>query len=434
MDFDDLEQAGVALVAGLRTTIRTEFTSTWLPIQLGTILLAALIAIGVGAIVRRKFDLVSATMGWPAYLRIVVRGIVANLGLLVFVGLLMIVRAGIRAAVLHPRTYLIGVAFDLATAWIVIAIVTSVIRNPFINRLVAVSTWTIAALSILRLLDPVTEALDSTAIVFGGLRITPLLVLKTTALMLVALWLAAAASTFLDRSVRSVQGLTPSIQVLIGKLIHLTLIALAVVIVLSSVGIDLSALAWFSGAVGVGLGFGLQKIVSNLVSGIILLADKSIKPGDVISVGEHFGRVVNMGARYTSVDTRDGREYLIPNEDFVTKRVINWSYTSNLVRFEVPFNTVYGADPHKVRKVAAATATSVPRVLKHPEPVCNLMAFGATSLEFSLGFWIGDPADGVVNVRSAVLLALWDSFAREGIDIPKPAAATRVILEQAKSD
>src|SRR6185503_7665518 len=155
-------------------------------------------------IVRRRFNLVEATMGWPAYLRIVVRGLVANLGLLVFIAILMLARAGIRAGVEHPRTYLIGVAFDLATAWIVIAVVTSVIRNPFINKLVAVSTWTIAALSILRLLDPVTDALDSAAITLGGLRITPLLILKTTALMLVALWIAAAASAFLDRSVRNV--------------------------------------------------------------------------------------------------------------------------------------------------------------------------------------------------------------------------------------
>ena len=122
---------------------------------------------------------------------------------------------------------------------------------------------------------------------------------------------------------------------LIGKLIRLLLITFAILIALSTVGIDFSALAFFSGAVGVGLGFGLQKIVSNLVSGIILLADKSIKPGDVISVGDSFGWVGSMGARYTSVVTRDGREFLIPNEDFVTQRVINWSYSNDEVRLDV---------------------------------------------------------------------------------------------------
>ena len=129
--------------------------------------------------------------------------------------------------------------------------------------------------------------------------------------------------------------LTPSIQVLIGKLIRLLLITFAILIALSTVGIDFSALAFFSGAVGVGLGFGLQKIVSNLVSGIILLADKSIKPGDVITVGDNFGWVESMGARYTAIVTRDGREFLIPNEDFVTQRVINWSYSNDEVRLDV---------------------------------------------------------------------------------------------------
>jgi small-conductance mechanosensitive channel len=150
--------------------------------------------------------------------------------------------------------------------------------------------------------------------------------------LMLTLWATNAASDFLDRRVRSIADLTPSIQVLIGKMIRLRLITFAILIALSTIGIDFSALAFFSGAVGVGLGFGLQKIVSNLVSGIILLADKSIKPGDVISVGDNFGWVDAMGARYTSVVTRDGREFLIPNEDFVTQRVINWSHSNDEVR------------------------------------------------------------------------------------------------------
>ena len=146
---------------------------------------------------------------------------------------------------------------------------------------------------------------------------------------------------------------------LIGKLIRLLLITFAILIVLSTVGIDFSSLAFFSGAIGVGLGFGLQKIVSNLVSGIILLADKSIKPGDVITVGESFGWVGSMGARYTSVVTRDGREYLIPNEDFVTQRVINWSYSNDEVRLDVEFGVAYASDPHRVIALALEAVQSV---------------------------------------------------------------------------
>jgi len=221
--------------------------------------------------------------------------------------------------------------------------------------------------------------------------------------------------------------LTPSIQVLIGKVIRLLLITFAILIALSTVGIDFSALAFFSGAVGVGLGFGLQKIVSNLVSGIILLADKSIKPGDVISVGESFGWVDAMGARYTSIVTREGREFLIPNEDFVTQRVINWSYSNDEVRLEVPFGVSYASDPHKVCELATGAARSVARVLISPAPVCHLKAFGESSLDFTLRFWIRDPVDGVTNVRGQVLLALWDTLKREGIEIPYPVRDVRLM-------
>jgi small-conductance mechanosensitive channel len=248
--------------------------------------------------------------------------------------------------------------------------------------------------------------------------------------LMFTLWAANAASDFLDKRVQSSTDLTPSIQVLIGKLIRLLLISFAILIVLSTVGIDLSALALFSGAVGVGLGFGLQKIVSNLVSGIILLADKSIKPGDVISVGDHFGRVGNMGARYTSVDTRDGREYLIPNEDFITQRVANWTYSSDLVRLFVKFNTTYDSDPRQAQAAAVEAAFSIERVLKKPVPQCMLTEFGTTSIEFELWFWIKDPAVGVTNVKSDVLLALWDTLAKNGVSIPKPGPA-RVIYEMA---
>ena len=245
-------------------------------------------------------------MGWPAYLRVFVRALIDNFGVLAFMVSSASPARRSGPGPTHPRTYILGVAGDLATAWVVIALVASLIRNPFVNRLVSVTAWTIAALSILGLLDDTVAALDARAIVIGGLRVTPLLVLKTAVLLAVALWAATATSNFLDRRVQHVAGLTPSIQVLLGKLIRIGVMTVAIVIVLSAAGIDLSVLAVFTGAIGVGVGLGLQKIVSNFVSGIILLADKSIKPGDVITVGEHFGWVANMGARYTSVD-HEGR-------------------------------------------------------------------------------------------------------------------------------
>lgn len=430
MNADDLQAALLTLDASIRAALRTELSSIWLPAQLGAIAAAAIVALAVAALVRRRFDLVSATMGWPAYLRLAVRALTDNFGVLAFIFVVGVMRAGIEAWASHPRTYLLDIAVNLGTAWVAIAILASLIRNPLINRVVAVTAWTIAALSIIGLLEATVAMLDARAIVIGGLRVTPLLVLKTSALLLVALWAATATSNFLDRRIRAVPGLTPSLQVLITKLARIAIMTVAVLVVLGLAGIDLSLFAWFTGAVGVGIGLGLQKIVSNLVSGIILLVDKSIKPGDIISVGDQFGRVTNMGARYTSVDTLDGREILVPNEDFVTQRVVNWSYSNELARLEVKFGTTYAADPRKTQDAAVRAALGVPRVLKQPAPACHLTGFGTIAIEYVLWFWIEDPSADGIGVRSAVMLALMDTLAREGIDIPRPGAQ-RVILEQA---
>jgi small-conductance mechanosensitive channel len=421
----DVERA-LATLRGVLAALRAEFTTIWFPVQIGLIAVSAAIGFAVMLAARRRGGLGAATAGWPQLARQVLAAITDNLGLITFIAVAAALRAMMLALVPPSRSYLVGVAISLATAWVAIAILAAVIRNHFFNRVVAISAWTIAALSILGLLNDTTQWLDSLAIVVGGLRLSLLLVLKTAALLLLTLWAAIAASNFLDRRLRNSADLTPSIQVLIAKLIRLALVTVAIVIVLSSVGIDFSALALFSGAVGVGVGFGLQKIVSNLVSGIILLADKSIKPGDVISVGDEFGWVGAMGARYTLVVTRDGREILIPNEDLVTQRVINWSHTDDRVRLDVSFGVSYASDPHAVRALAVAAATGVPRVLATPEPVCHLTRFNDFSLDFLLRFWIDDPIEGLTNVRGAVMLALWDAFKRDGIEIPFPVRDIRI--------
>jgi len=231
MDFSDLHDTLTAFLAMARHTLRSELTSVWLPIQLGLIGLSVLIAIGISVSIRKRADLVSLTMGWPPYLRMVVRALVTYLSPIAFILVVIAIRSALRADVVNPRTYLLGVAISLTTAWVVINIAAGVIQNRFVNRVVTVSAWTIAALSILRLLDPVTASLDSPAVslMVGGLRLSPLLLLKTTALLLVTLWGANALGNFLDKRVQSFTDLTPSIQVLITKLIRIVLIILAVV-------------------------------------------------------------------------------------------------------------------------------------------------------------------------------------------------------------
>jgi small-conductance mechanosensitive channel len=416
---EGFEEILEALTHGLQA-IPASFTSVWILIQLGLIALAALIGWAIAAYIRRHINIIPFITGWPAILRQALRAGIANLGIIICIGLLLITRIAMQVATLPGRAYLIGVAASLATAWVVIAVLASLIRNAFINRVVSVIAWSIAALSIVGLLDDVIAGLDSAGIVIGGLRVTALLAIKTAALLVLTLWTATILSNFLDMRLRTYNDLTPSIQVLLGKLFRIALLTFAVLIVLGSVGIDFSALAIFSGAVGVGVGFGLQKIVSNLVSGIILLADKSVKPGDVITVGDSFGWVGTMGARHTSVVGRDGREFLIPNEDFITHRVTNWSYSTNLVRLEIKFGLSYASDPHVVRRLAVEAAASAPRVLPEPAPSCHLRAFGDSSLDFVLRFWISDPREGLGNVRNTVMLAVWDSFKREGLEFPFP--------------
>ncbi|MBV9349001.1 MAG: mechanosensitive ion channel protein MscS, partial [Pseudolabrys sp.] len=255
MDYGDFNEALTAFMQAARFTLRSELTSIWLPIQFGLIILSAIIAWAIAAVIRKRMDLVNLTMAWPPVFRLLVRAFTNHLGLIAFILVATIVRSSIRAEIPQPRTYLLLVAVNLSTAWLVINVLTSIIQNQFVNRIVTVTAWTIAALSILRLLDPVTASLDSPAVTIfvGGLRITPLLVMKTTALLLLALWAANVISNFLARRVQNVHDLTPSLQVLISKLIRIALFTLAVVIALNSLGIDLSVLALFSGAVGVGL-------------------------------------------------------------------------------------------------------------------------------------------------------------------------------------
>jgi small-conductance mechanosensitive channel len=195
---------------------------------------------------------------------------------------------------------------------------------------------------------------------------------------------------------------------------------LAVVLALGSIGIDLTAFAVFSGAVGVGVGFGLQKVVSNLISGVILLLDRSIKPGDVIGIDGTYGSVIALNARYASVQTRDGKEYLIPNEDLITQQVTNWSFSDDLVRLHVKVGISYRSDPHAAIRLGLEAARDVPRVLSEPAPTCLLVEFGDSTIDLELRFWIRDPVNGITNVRSAVMLNMWDLYRQHGIELPHP--------------
>jgi small-conductance mechanosensitive channel len=420
----ELDEAYDLLQSGARS-VGAEVSSPWFYLQLGLILAGAGIAFGAGAAVRSRVDMTSLAMGWPGPLRLFMRVLVRNTPTAVF-ALLMIVARGIMLASTWPsRSYLLEISAKLAIAWLIIRLVTSLIRNEFVVRVVSLAAWLVAALSIIGQLDPTIDALDSIAIVLGGLRLTPLLLIKLGVLLALALWLTNIASNFLEVRITQSHDLTPSIQVLLVKMMRLALIILAITIVMSAVGINLSALAIFSGAVGVGIGFGLQKIVANFISGVILLADKSVKPGDLVTIGDSSGRISAMNTRYISVAAGDGREFLIPNEDLITQKVVNWTYTDKNTLLKVNFSTNYDADPRLVCRLAIEAAEASPRATKGKPPNCIITEFAEAGMKFTLTFWIADP-DGMDRVKSDVMLSLWDAFKHDDIRVPYPVREIRI--------
>jgi small-conductance mechanosensitive channel len=322
----------------------------------------------------------------------------------------------------RPTRVLESVA-TLIAAWIAIRLATQVVTQPLWSTLIAWVAWSIAALNILNLLRPVMDILDAVGIDIGaegGFRISLLTIAQSTLALAVLISLAIYLTGVLDARISNSRSLSPSLQVLFSKSLKMVLVGLAILISLQSVGIDLTALAVFGGAIGLGVGFGLQKVVSNLISGVILLVDKSIKPGDVIAVAGTYGWVTALGGRYVSIVTRDGVEHLIPNETLISERVENWTHSDSQTRLKIDFGVHYRSNVRQVIEIAVEAAKSVPRVLGDPEPKCLLIEFGDSSVNFQLRIWIADAQNGVQNVKSAVLLAVWDKFQENGVEIPYP--------------
>jgi len=318
------------------------------------------------------------------------------------------------------RTFLMNLVLSLSTAWAVIRLITSVILDRFWARLVAVVAWSLAALNIVGLLDETFELLERIGFTVGDVHLTMLSILKALLLLIILLRAVRWLSTYLEQRLGGVSELTPSTRLMITKGIHITLLFLVALAALNSVGIDLTALAVFSGAVGVGVGFGLQKVVGNFVSGVILLSDKTIKPGDVVEIGDVYGRVNQMGGRCVSVVTRDEKEYLIPNESLVTQQVINWSYSALRIRLKADIGISYKADPAEAMDIITRSVAGLDRVLNDPAPKCLLTGFGDNSVNLQLRFWIQDPQNGVANITSEVLLNVWNVLKANHIEIPFP--------------
>jgi small-conductance mechanosensitive channel len=369
--------------------------------------------------------------GWPAWRMRLGVLVHRRLRLILFVLLIWPTVLVMREVTWTSRSYLLASIAELALAWLVIAMVSRFIGNRFLRSIIRTAGWVWVTVSILGLSDEAVGLMDGIAVQMGQVRLSVWTIVQAVTILAVLF----AAARFIAKNsatrIRKNPDISPSMQVLTVKAVQLSLYGAAFFIGLKAVGVDLTGLAFLSGAIGVGIGFGLQKVVSNLVSGIIILLDKSIKPGDVISLGETFGWIEQLGARFVSVVTRDGKEYLIPNEDLITGQVVNWSHTNAFVRLDIFFGTAYHDDPHNVRKVAVAAASSVDRVLSFRPPVCHIVGFGDSSVDYILRFWIDDPTGGLTNIRGNVYLALWDAFRDNGISIPFPQREVRMLEGEA---
>ncbi len=297
---------------------------------------------------------------------------------------------------------------------------TGEMKNRFWARILAGVIWLWAILYIFHIIEPWLTLLSQINFNLGQVRISLLQISRALPVFLLLYWLARNLSIIWRFWLVVGSGLSAAMQILLSRLGSIFLYSAAVVLVLTYLGLDLTVFALFSGTLGLGLGFGLQKVFANLVSGFILLADKSIKPGDVIQLGDEYGWINFLGVRYISVITRNGTEHLIPNENLITGEVINWSHSQNLVRLKVPVGVAYGTDLEQARDLMLEAAAATKRVLKDPQPSFRLMGFGDNAIDLQLRVWINDPQHGVHSAKSELLWGIWQRFRVHGIEIPYP--------------
>ena len=319
-----------------------------------------------------------------------------------------------------PSALLIGAPLAAVTALLISGFVRGLQLPRWLAGLLAAAAFIAIVADALGGLEPVTRILDQIGFSAGSYRFSLLRLIQMLIGLGILYALVRLASRVINHSIKRASGFDPTQQLLAQKLSSIALLVVAFFIGIDLVGIDLTALAVFSGAFGLAIGFGLQKTFGNLIAGIILLMDRSIKPGDVIVVGDSFGHVNKIGVRAVSIVTRDGKEHLIPNENLMTQEVENWSYSSPNVRLHIPVGVAYGCDLPRAQALMVEAAVTPARVLTTPKPTVWLRAFGESSVDHEILVWIADPEGGIGNVQSEILNRLWVLFRENDIELPFP--------------
>ena len=299
------------------------------------------------------------------------------------------------------------------------------------ERWIALVVWLAVALHFTGFLPEVAAAMEGIALPLGQERITLLVVGQVFFAAALALLVSLWASAMVEARLMAAESLNMSLRVVLGRTVKAILVLTAILVTLAMAGIDLTVLSVFGGALGVGLGLGLQRIASNYFAGFIILLDRSIRISDIITVDKYSGAVTQINTRYTVLKSLDGTEAIVPNELLVNSPVVNLSFTTRENRLAIQVAVAYDSDIAAVERVMAAAAADHPRVLKNPAPKVMLRQFGSDGLELEMGFWISDPEQGSLNVRSDLNFAIWRGFKTEGISIPYPQREVRLLRPDA---
>jgi len=362
-----------------------------------------------------------------------------------FVALVLIL--GVRAlfAYFGLRVELIDIGMDVATVLVLVrfgvhALSVSLGPNSWIRSWelrITFVIWAAISFQVLGWFSGIERTLDSIDLIPGKSQFSLWALLKGVVVIAGFLIVTSLIARTIERRVMKLEGIAISTRIGISKFSTFALLALGVLLGINASGVDLTALTVLTGAIGIGLGFGLQTIASNFVSGFVLLMDKSIKPGDVISFtgttgtsSENFGWVQELRGRYIVIRDRDGVETLVPNQHFINNQVVNWSYSDQRVRIRLPVMISFQDDPELALQVLLDAAANHPRILKDPGPVSRLMSFENYGMRVEVRFWIRDPMNGVNNVRSDVNREIWRLFKKHGITIPVQQHDVRVIQHE----
>ncbi len=295
----------------------------------------------------------------------------------------------------------------------------------------------IVAAGVLGHLDTVRGFLDTEALTFqvGNVRVSAYTMLRALVVLALVFWTTAIIVDVVDHRLEKLSKMRPTTRILVTKVFQIAIYVLAGLVALDMIGLDLTTLTVFGGALGIGLGFGLQKIASNFISGLILLLERSVEQDDLIELPDGTsGFVRKSSARYTLIETFDGKEILIPNEDFITSRVTNWTLSSTKARIQILLGVAYGSDLERAQALILEAAREHPRCIEDPAPQCFLLNFGESSVDFTLLFWVENVVDGRWAPQSEVMFAIWRKFRENGIEIPFPQRDLHIKSGEVKAD